>query len=186
MSMVNISKFRVNNCSNLVDDLSKVARRTMFTTRNLANKVVNMNLIRPNLGVNVQQRSAVYTAYKYKSPVAKKFATDGSGNHTMQNKTVCTETNCENKSCEKPCNEILCSNTLGHFTHKPPINSQNEHLSAYDIDGNQKDQYFVKPQNKPTMTADDLKNMTENDMLINTKATDYCNITQDIFDKVTK
>lgn len=156
MSMVNISKFRVINCSNLVDDLSKVARRTMFTTRNLANKVVNMNLIRPNLGVNVQQRSAVYTAYKYKSPVAKKFATDGSGNHTMQNKTVCTETTCENKSCEKPCNEILCSNTLGHFTHKP------------------------------TMTVDDLKNMTENDILINTKATDYCNITQDIFDKVTK
>ena len=181
--------------------LIKISKRTMFTTRNIANKAVNMNLIRPstriqgscltnkitnNTSPTIQQRSAVYTAYKYKSPIAKNYATDNSGKHVMQNKTVCADTNCDNKTCQKPCDKIICSDTLGHYTHYPPNNSTNEYLTAYDIQGQLHDQFFVKPQNKSTMSADDLKNLTEDDMVIDHKATNYFNTVQGVFDKVTK
>ena len=193
--MTIISKRNLKN----IREFIKVNYRTMYTTRNVANKAVNMNLIRQggqgncltNKVVNntssahIQKRSAVYTAYKYKSPVAKTFATDNSGKHVMQNKTVCAEVDCENKTCQKPCDKITCSDTLGHYTHKPPTNSTNEHLSPYDIQGKQQDQFFVKPQTKPTMTADDLKNLTEDDLAVDHKATQYCTI-QSIFDKITK
>ena len=174
-------------CKNLV------VKRTMFTTR-AANKVVNMAIIRPNTNSLANQLAttstkrpyAVYTAYKYKSPIAKQYATDGSGKHIMQNKTICAETGCEAKTCPKPCDKIISSEGLGHYTHKPPTNSKSEHLSTYDIQGNTKNQHFVKSQNKPTMTSEDLKNLTEDDMIKDDKATNFCQSAQDIFDKITK
>jgi hypothetical protein len=135
----------------------------------------------------VQEKSmAVYNAYKYKTQAAKQFATDQGTGHTMQNKFSCNETDCNTKICNQPCDNIVDGETLGHYTHKPPTNTTSEYLTSTDITGKIKPQFFVKPSNKPNLTPDDLKNMTEDDMEINHKANQYFNSAQSIIDKITK
>jgi hypothetical protein len=51
---------------NSTDNLSRVAKRTMFTTRNVANKAINMNLIRQTgTGFNTQSQVTNPTQKKY-------------------------------------------------------------------------------------------------------------------------
>lgn len=167
----------------LVDNLSKASKRTMYTTRNIANKAVNMNLIRKPILEN-NRSYTVYRAYKLKTPEAKKFATDGTGVHVAQSKSICTENDCENKSCKTPCNDLKEIAVNGYYTHKPPNNSQSEHLSPVDFKGNQKDQHFVKSTTKPVITAQEAKDLTENDMHVESIATTFSVSSQAIFDKI--
>jgi len=135
----------------------------------------------------VQERDmACYLAFKAKTSAAKKFATDQGTGHTMQNKIACTESDCETKVCKQPCAEIQYAEPKGHFTHNPPTNSTSVQVSTTDIAGKNKPQYFVKPPVKPTMSVNDLKNMTEDDMPINHQANNFFHSSQDIIDKITK
>lgn len=145
---------------------------------------VNIRIIRPVIYNMVDQRGmAYYFASKYQTAASKKFATDGSGHHLMQNRVSCDKSDCTNKNCKAPCTEAIKSETTGHYTHKPPQNTTSEYLSGTDIGGQQKDQHFVKPTQKPTISLDDLKNMTEDDIKPHKEATRYSQVSS-IFEKI--
>ena len=114
-----------------------------------------------------------YLAFKPKS--LPNFATDGSGKHVAQTKIICDLPDCETKVCYNPCGEIIAVMNNGHYTHKPPLGSQTEYLDAQDFNGKTtpNGQHFVKPSTKPSMSAEDLKNITENEMEPNKLADAY-------------
>lgn len=114
-----------------------------------------------------------YLAFKPKK--VPSFATDGTGKHVAETKIDCDLPSCETKVCKGPCGKVvgLCNN--GHFTHNPPLGVQSEFLDSQDFNGNatKKGQHFVKPTTKPTLSTEELKNLTEDDMQPNKLADAY-------------
>lgn len=106
------------------------------------------------------------------------FATDDSGIHTVNTTIICEKEDCQQQVCYTPCGKILYMQNNGNYTHKPPTNSDSVLLSPQDFNGKTTPdgQHFVKAEPKPTLTADDLKNLTEDDLKPNKAADLYASV----------
>lgn len=117
---------------------------------------------------------SVEAIYKYKNN-AKIYAPDDNKNHPIRAEITCADTDCKNKQCEYPCDDTeLIFHTKGHYTHKPPQNKSSVIVSNTDIDGKNKDQYYVENKDStkdiPSKSA---KEMTEEDLVPQQKATAF-------------
>ena len=144
----------------------------MHQYREIAAEILSKN-------AGTQTRGAAFLAFQPKGqdPAVQQFQTDGTGIHTAQTKIVCDQSGCETKVCRTPCGEIQSMVNNGHYSHKPPVGSQSEFLDAQDFKGKvtPNGQHFVKSSTptKPTLTSEQLKNLTENDMVPNKAADAY-------------
>lgn len=129
--------------------------------------------IKQVLTQQVDKRYAVNQAFNYKTASAKQFATDNSGKHAAQTSAICAKPDCAEKECKTPCGDVMEMEIDGHYTHNPPPVVKSEHVGSTDFAGQPKDQYFVKPGTKPVISAEELKNLTEDDMKPNVQATAY-------------
>lgn len=144
----------------------------MFTTRNITNRTVNMNLIRPSNDVGMrgtrtetaihpytlqsradQNNMATLIAYKFKGNAAKDLANDGSGKHTHICKETCVQQDCEEKKCTSLCDTLADRNNLGHNTHKPIAGRFSRFISGTDANGNPQNQYFTKTNKDGTVNT---------------------------------
>lgn len=107
--LLNSSKLKksfLSSVDNVANNLSKVSRKTMFTTRNIANKAVNMNLIRSTNTMNTQLARNMSCVHAGKiDPMASKpkvTNTDVSGQHDVVVRTECSASNCKNVNCADP------------------------------------------------------------------------------------
>ena len=172
----------------------KVNYRTMYTTRNVANKAVNMNLIRQSghqAGVNglrtetalnpstLQNKQsnnmATLVACKLKKQAAKDLANDGTGKHTHIYKDVCVQNDCEEKKCSSPCDTLLKRRFLGHNTHKPLIGRFSKFIGAVDANGNPDSQYFTRENEDKTINAATVSQYNSNEIKNNNGTTSYIN-----------
>ena len=93
-----VKKYIINN------NISRYNKRTMYTTRNIANKAVNMNLIRNTLvNESVRNMSCVHAGkINSMAPKPKVANTDVSGNHDVVVRTECLQNNCKAVDCANP------------------------------------------------------------------------------------
>lgn len=175
------------NHRKILKNLIKVDKRTMFTTRNVANKAVNMNLIRqgsqsgvnglrtetalnPSTLQNKQSNMATLVAYKVKGNAAKDLANDGTGKHAHVCKETCVQSDCEEKKCNSLCDVFKDTTSLGHNTHKPPIGILNS-------------QYFVRSNFPKAANASTINQYNPKELKPDPKQTQYVNSTPEIQEK---
>lgn len=148
----------------------RVDKRTMFTTRNVANKAVNMNLIRHGVGLkghSVQtQVSCIgtqstahkkdYAIYRvadtnannstHEQAQANPILTTAKGKpfqHPSFVRDTCdADTTCDSKICKKICGEIEKSSHVGHGTVAGAV-----FISLTDLTKNLSTQYGVMYKN---------------------------------------
>ena len=180
----------------------KVSYRTMYTTRNVANKAVNMNLIRQSghqAGVNglrtetalnpstLQNKQsnnmATLVAYKVKGNAAKDLANDGTGKHAHVCKDTCVQPDCESKNCNSLCDVFKETTSLGHNTHKPPVGRFARFVAGYDANGVWISQYFVRSNFPRTADASKVTQYNVKDLKNDPKQTQYVNSTPEIQEK---
>ena len=193
---------KYNKIKSIVTIISRVSKRTMHTTRNIANKGVNMNLIRSGnqVGINGtntqtvvnphtlqprgdQKNMATLVAYKFKGNAAKDFANDGSGKHAHICKETCVQQDCAKKKCTYLCDTLVDRNTLGHNTHKPIAGRFSKFISDIDANGNPDPQYFTKTNKESITDAATLNKYKSDKFSVDPAQTAFVNSTDDIRDK---
>ena len=180
------------NHRKILKNLIKVDKRTMFTTRNVANKAVNMNLIRhdsqsgvnglrtetalnPSTLQNKQSNMATLVACKLHKQAAKDLANDGTGKHTHVYQDVCVQSDCEEKKCSSACDTLLKRRFLGHNTHKPLIGRFSKFIGDVDANGNPDSQYFTRENEDKTINAATVNQYKPNEIKTNAGTTAYVN-----------
>ena len=149
--------------------------RTAFNnTVSLVKSITSTVSVR-SMGIN--------TAFDFRSQAGKQYAPDKIGLHTGQATAICDQPGCEVKRCVTPCGKLIKMEVDGNYSHKPPQGMSSVFLDSVDYQGKQKDQYFVKAGTKPQITADQMKDLTENDLTPNKAATNYA-LNGDILDKI--
>ena len=188
------------NHRKILKNLIKVDKRTMFTTRNVANKAVNMNLIRqgsqsgvnglrtetalnPSTLQNKQSNMATLVAYKVKGNAAKDLANDGTGKHAHVCKETCVQSDCEEKKCNSLCDVFKDTTSLGHNTHKPPIGRFAKFIAKYDANGILNSQYFVRSNFPKAANASTINQYNPKELKPDPKQTQYVNSTPEIQEK---
>jgi hypothetical protein len=167
---------------------NNIIKRNMQNTARLIN-FSKTTIITKNKSClpNIQRNMSVRLTYKYNKN-AKNYATDNQTGHVMHTKTLCTNNECTQKECKTPCEEVVCIETNGHFSHTPPVGKQSAIVNPTDIAGQQKPQHFVNATQKTQIPATDLHNFTENDMKPQPDATTFSNLPHisQIIDTLTK
>lgn len=171
-------------------------KRTMFTSR-VANKAINMNLIRkansvelrgtPNTETVVnplrprvdQNNMSTLVAYKFKGKAAKDLANDSSGKHVHVCKETCVENNCEEMKCDTLCNTFEKRDVLGHNTHKPFKGRFSKFISDLDANGNADPQYFTKTNKEVSKDASELTQYKANNFIVDAPQTTFVNLFRD-------
>ena len=160
----------------------KIIFRSMFRVIN--NTVPNMKIICPN---NVISRNyACIQGWKFKSAKVKQaYSNDDQTGHTHGVKVSCeTDPNCINKNCNTLCGPTQKFEVCGHTTHKIPTGKKGDILGDTDYNNKEKKQYWCEAEEKKEISTEDLKNLNEDDMQLNKKATDYFNSTNEILEKI--
>ena len=164
----------------LIATISRVSKRTMHTTRNIANKAVNMHLIRHTAINETTRNMACFHGVKLKPAAPKPIVhdIDVTGYHPVVTKTTCTESSCKSVNCADPneknanCpsrtaqqNQTSIPPTAQGFktevaanlTSKVPVNKKGVLIDAnQNYSGQNKPQQMVVETNAVTVSSNDL------------------------------